>query len=92
MPSTTPAAIESHVAAVRRKMILQRFVRRFAVTLLVLGAAVWGVALVLRLFAMQPARRAVGLDRRRRRRSRRWWPTSMAVAQRADGARRGRRH
>ena len=50
--TTTPAAIESHVAAVRRKMILQRFVRRFALTLLVLGAAVWGVALVLRLFAM----------------------------------------
>ena len=49
---TTPPAIESHVAAVRRKMILQRFVRRFALTLLVLGAAVWGVALVLRLFAM----------------------------------------
>ena len=48
---TTPAAIQSHVAAVRRKMILQRFVRRFALTLLVLGAAVWGVALALRLFA-----------------------------------------
>ena len=49
---TTPAAIQSHVAAVRRKMILQRFVRRFALTLLVLGAAVWGVTLVLRLFSM----------------------------------------
>ena len=48
----TPAAIESHVAAVRRKMILQRFVRRFALTLLVLGAAVWGTSLVLRLFSL----------------------------------------
>ena len=50
--STTPAAIESHVAAVRRKMILQRFVRRFALTLIVLGAAAWGVVLTLRLFSM----------------------------------------
>ena len=46
-------AIEQHVAAVRRKMILQRFVRNLAVALLFLGGLAWATALVLRLFILE---------------------------------------
>lgn len=44
--------IEQHVAAVRRKMIFQRFLRYVAVALLVAGGVAWATALVLRLFAL----------------------------------------
>lgn len=45
--------IEHQVAAVRRKMIFQRFLRHLALVLLVFGGIAWGTALALRLFALE---------------------------------------
>lgn len=51
MSQITP--IEAHVAAVRRKMIFQRFVRYLAVALLVMGGLAWATVLALRLFSLE---------------------------------------
>ncbi|MEM7809649.1 MAG: hypothetical protein AAF561_16185, partial [Planctomycetota bacterium] len=44
-------AVERHIRSVRRKMVVQGFIRRFAVALVVLGAVAWITAVVLRLTA-----------------------------------------
>ena len=53
--STTsiPAPIRRHVAAVRRKLVLQRFVRRAVVALLVVGGVAWAGTLAIELFDLR---------------------------------------